>query len=133
MRRLNELGFELKDRFAKAGKILDDGDPTWVVPYDEEVGVGHIEVVYRYDPHDPDSVKAAAELASLSNRVVTDSKLGINLIEGGLSYNDEVHDIAGPRCLNYHIWMKKIKKAFDPNLVSESSFYTTPKQAIPAR
>ena len=103
-------------------------DPTWVVPVDADVGVGHIEVVYRYDPHDPDSVKAAAELASASNKLVTESKLGINLVEGGLSYMDEVHDIAGPKSLNYHVWMKKIKKAFDPNLVSESSWYTTPEE-----
>lgn len=128
MKRLNELGFELKDRFAKAGKILDDGDPTWVVPYEDDIGAGHIEVVYRYDPHDPDSVKAAAELASASTKLVTESKLGINLIEGGLSYCDEVHDIAGPKSLNYHIWMRRIKKAFDPSLVAESSWYTTPEK-----
>ena len=129
MKRLNELGFELKDRFAKAGKILDDGDPTWVVPYEDDIGAGHIEVVYRYDPHDPDSVKAAAELASASTKLVAESKLGINLIEGGLSYCDEVHNIAGPKSLNYHMWMKKIKKAFDPNLVGESSGYpAAPKE-----
>jgi glycolate oxidase len=126
VRRMNELGYELKDRLAKGGKILDDGDPTWVTVL-EEVG-GHMELPYRYDPHDPDSVKVAVELMSLANKLLIESKLGVGLFDGLYNYRDVINEMAGPECLNYPVWMRKIKKAFDPNLVAESSWYTTLKE-----
>ena len=128
LRRVEELGSELKEKYAKAGKLLDDGDPTWIQPYEAGSVGGHGEIPVRFDPCDPEAVKAAAELASVSNKLLLEQKLGTGLFEGGLDYRDEIHDSAGPKCLNYHIWMRKIKKTFDPNLVSESSFYTTPKE-----
>ena len=35
------------------------------------------------------------------------------------------HDLFGPRMNNYHLWARKLKKAFDPNGVSESTNYIT--------
>ena len=31
----------------------------------------------------------------------------------------------GPYCGNFHNWMRKIKKAFDPNTASDPSGYTS--------
>jgi hypothetical protein len=39
-----------------------------------------------------------------------------------------MHDMFGPSASNYHLWLRKIKKAFDPNGVSESSGYITAKE-----
>jgi hypothetical protein len=38
-------------------------------------------------------------------------------------WGDAAHDKWGPHVLNYHLWLRKFKKAFDPNGVSESAMY----------
>jgi hypothetical protein len=40
-------------------------------------------------------------------------------------WSDGLHDMYGPNACNYHLLLRKIKKAFDPNQVSESSNYIT--------
>jgi len=41
------------------------------------------------------------------------------------AWSDEVHDKFGPNACNYHLLLRKIKRAFDPNQASESSNYIT--------
>ncbi len=41
---------------------------------------------------------------------------------------DADHDMVGPKVNNYHLWLRKIKKAFDPNITSDPSWYITPKE-----
>jgi glycolate oxidase len=122
-----ELGMPLKEKLAKEGKLLDDGDSAPIYPYDENTVGMHMEQPVRYDPCDPEACKAALELGRWAIKAGVESNLTMGMFDGGMSYCDEVADIAGPKSLNYHIWIRKLKKAFDPNLVSESSFYTTPK------
>jgi len=43
-------------------------------------------------------------------------------------FRDARHEMFGPHMLNYHLWQRKLKKAFDPNNVSESTHYITPKE-----
>jgi hypothetical protein len=62
------------------------------------------------------------------NEAMLKKKLGIGALDGAFSYNNDIHDLFGPACMNYDHWMKKIKKAFDPNLVGEASFYIAPKE-----
>jgi hypothetical protein len=61
---------------------------------------------------------------------VVRENLALHLYEGAMRTDRrrETHDIAGPTCLNYHIWMRKLKKAFDPNLVADGYFYTRPEE-----
>jgi hypothetical protein len=40
---------------------------------------------------------------------------------------DELQDRFGPHYSNYHRWLRKMKKAFDPNGVAESTHYITAK------
>jgi len=42
-------------------------------------------------------------------------------------WSDKLHDMYGPHTMNYHRWLRQIKKTFDPNQASESSNYITPK------
>ena len=42
-------------------------------------------------------------------------------------FNDSQHDFFGPHTSNYTYWLRKIKKSFDPNGVSESSNHITAK------
>ncbi|MGA2959363.1 MAG: FAD-binding oxidoreductase [Thermodesulfobacteriota bacterium] len=128
LQKANELAYGLKDKFAKEGKILDDADSAWVTGYEDSAFGGHEELVVRYDPADPDSTRAAAEVMSLIDSLWLEKNIDIGAFAGcsHSSFEGSIHEIAGPKCLNYHIWMKKIKSAFDPNLVSESSFYVNP-------
>jgi len=41
---------------------------------------------------------------------------------------DQIHDIFGPPTSNYHLWLRKLKKAFDPNGASDSFGYITAKE-----
>ena len=133
VKKANEIGYELKDKLVKEGKILDDADPTWVTAYEENAIGYHEELVSRYDPTDLDSIRTAAQIISVSDRLWLEKNLDISSFGGCTSFEGELHEMAGPKCLNYHVWMRKIKKAFDPNLVSESSFYIRTKGEIPAR
>ena len=121
-----ELGTPLKEKLAKEGKLLDDGDSCPIHPYDDVIG-GHMEQPVRYDACDPEAIKAAAEFNEWAIKAGVEANLAIGMFDGW-AYRDQIHDIAGPKCLNYHLWMGKIRKAFDPNLVAESSWYTTPKE-----
>ena len=120
------MALPLKEKLAKEGKLLDDGDCCPIHPRNDAFSF-HMETPVRYDACDPEAIKAAAELGEWSIKAGLEANLAIGMFDG-IMLGDQVHDIAGPRCLNYHLWMRKIKKAFDPNLVSESSFYTTPKE-----
>jgi hypothetical protein len=35
----------------------------------------------------------------------------------------QVYEMVGPACYNYHTWMRKIKKSFDPNNVGDEARY----------
>lgn len=35
-------------------------------------------------------------------------------------------NVYGPTCGNYQVWMRRIKKAFDPNVASDPAFYIEP-------
>jgi glycolate oxidase len=128
----NELAYELKDKLAKEGKLLDDADPTWVIGYEDTPFGVHEELVVRYDPADPESIKAAGEYASLADKIWVEKNIDIGGFGGSNSFGGAAHEISGPKCLNYHIWMRKIKNAFDPNLVGEFSFYVRPEEENPA-
>jgi glycolate oxidase len=121
-------GCELKEEAAKQGAVLDDGDSTWVIPYNEYSVGSHCEVVYRYDPVDMESVKGAANLMRKANKLLLERKLGIAGLEGAFSYCNDIHDMFGPACMNYSDWMGRIKKAFDPRGAAEATFYITPEK-----
>jgi hypothetical protein len=44
-------------------------------------------------------------------------------------WGDRMHDMFGPSASNYHLWLRKVKKEFDPLGVSESSNYITAKES----
>jgi glycolate oxidase len=43
-------------------------------------------------------------------------------------WGDRLHDKWGPHLCNYHLWLRKIKKSFDPNGVSEPAMYISAKE-----
>jgi hypothetical protein len=79
---------------------------------------------------DAESIRGAAEIESILGKLWLEKNVDIASFGGAfglLAYEGKIHEMAGPQCLNYDIWMRKIKKVFDPNLLSESSYYIKPK------
>jgi hypothetical protein len=83
--------------------------------------MGHMDELYLSDPSDPASKQAAFELMQETTQVCIEKSLGCPQTVMG----DRGHDLFGPHMNNYHLWARKLKKAFDPNGVSESTNYIT--------
>jgi len=121
------------DNFIKdaqeSGKILNLGAETaWQCLYGD--GVGHSEAVIIYDPADRESSRAAAACEAKGNEMIARWHLGINALENALSYKESALKAAQPHLSHDFIkYIRRIKAAFDPNLLSESSFYVSGKDA----
>lgn len=117
-----KVGAELKKEAIKKGLLLDDrAENAWSVSY-ENTHFGHTEEIIHYDPAEPASYGAASEVLYKAFAEITDKALGIPFAAG----TNIVHEIFGPSAMNYHLWLRKIKKAFDPDMASESSGYILP-------
>ena len=122
-RHILENNLPLKQEYIKKGVIgNDEGEGAWVTSY-EHGQFYHCEIPTMYDQADPNSVKGTVEFMEKSNELDLVKHLGIPFfIEG-----DKYHDWYGPHCMNYHIWLRKIKKTFDPNATADSGFYISAK------
>jgi glycolate oxidase len=107
----------VKQRLINEGWVLDDGAGPFVQPV-EHGHCGHGELLLRYNANNPESIKAQGEVIGFANKTAIEGHFGVPGHALGTA-----HDEYGPYTSNYHIWLKKIKKTFDPNLVSESTHY----------
>ena len=118
-----KLGEQLKRKYIERGAIADDGgDLAWGGAY-QHCRFGHLEEIIMYDFQDPDSLKGADEYVEESAQATIDKSLGqpISIVRG-------MAEQFGPSSCDYHIWMKRIKKAFDPNITADPSFYIEPEE-----
>lgn len=123
-RHLIQNNIPLKKKYIKQGVIgNDEGEGTWVTSY-EHGHFYHCEMPTMYDQTSVKSVKGVVEYMEKSNEMDLVKHLGIPFfIEG-----DKMHDWYGPHCSNYHIWLRKIKEAFDPDNVADPGFYISSKK-----
>jgi glycolate oxidase len=118
---------EILDEACASGKVLATlPEVVWSVIYGSD-GCGHVEVVTQYDPADPGSVDKVAEMIGKADTKDPEWGYGINLLENALSYQEESLKAARPHAIDFVKWMKRIKRAFDPNNVAESAFYVSPE------
>ena len=118
-----KVGAELKKEYIQKGLILDDrAENAWAVPY-ENTHFGHTEEIIHYDPAEPDSYRAAGECLYNAFGASKDQALGTPFACG----TNLVHELFGPTAMNYHLWLRKIKKTFDPNTASDPSAYILPE------
>ena len=118
-----KLGEQLKRKYIEQGSIADDGgDLAWGGAY-QHCRFGHLEEIIMYDFQDPDSLKGADEYVEESAQATIEKSLGqpISIVRG-------MAEQFGPTSCDYHIWMKRIKKAFDPNTAADPSFYVGPEE-----
>jgi len=122
--RAERANIPLKQKYIEKGAIANDlGEGVWLTSY-EGGHYFHMESPTMFDQSDIKSVKGMAAYMDESNHQDLTKKLGAPFfIEG-----DHLHDEWGPHMMNYHIWLRKIKAAFDPNGIADSGFYITAKQ-----
>ncbi len=113
----------LKKKFIKTGAIANDfGEGAWVTSY-ESGHYFHMEVPTMFDQGDQHSVEGMAEFMDQSNRIDLVKHLGAPFFVEGSA----MHEMFGPKMHNYHLWLKKIKQAFDPDEIADSGYYISAK------
>ncbi len=114
-----KVGEKIKKKYIEKGAIVDDAaDNAWGGPY-EQGRFGHLEELFMYDPSDPESAKAAVEYIAEADEAVLKGSLGQPI--GALP--KQAVNVYGPACFNYQDWMRKLKRAFDPNIASDPISY----------
>ena len=111
---------EIKKDMIKNGYVWDDGGHflSWPI---EHGHLGHAEMLYHLTGVNPETIAAVKEFGSKQHEIAINTRYGVSQIAMG----DDRHNIYGPHACNYHLWLRKIKKTFDPNGLSESSEYIT--------
>jgi len=119
-----KMNIPLKKKYIKKGAIANDfGEGTWMTSY-ESGHYFHMEAPTMFDQTNEHSVKGMAEYMDQSNQLDLLKHLGAPFFVEG----NRMHELFGPHMSNYHIWLRKIKKAFDPNNIADSGFYILPKE-----
>jgi glycolate oxidase len=115
---------DVKQDLIKRGLSLDES----IYPFIQSIEHGHTghgEILVRYAPTSPESIAdVLGRISCEANKRAVEGHFGVP----HHVWSDELHDMFGPRTCNYHLLLRKIKKAFDPNQTSESSNYITAKQ-----
>jgi glycolate oxidase len=113
----------VKRELIKKGLSLEESTYPFVQSI-EHGHTGHGEILVRFAPANPDSIaNVQGALMREANKRAIEGHFGVP----HHVWSDELHDQYGPHTCNYHLLLRKIKKAFDPNQVSESSNYIIAK------
>jgi len=118
------MNVPLKKKYIQKSVIANDfGEGAWMTSY-ESGHYFHLEALTFFDQTDENSVNGMAEYMEKSNQLDLLKHLGAPFFVEG----NRMHELFGPHMSNYHIWLRKIKKAFDPNDISDSGFYISPNK-----
>lgn len=118
MSRYIQKGAKVKEGLIKKGVIHADSSAPFVQSI-EHGHCGHGELLIRLFLNNPESINAQKELSTKANQIAIKGHYGV----GHGVWGDLAHDMYGPHTSNYHLWLRKIKKTFDPNAASEAGNY----------
>jgi hypothetical protein len=113
---------KVKQKMINDKLIFDDGAPPFTQSI-EHGHYGHGELLIRYIPN-PSNWAGMMDFMAKANEIAIKQHFGVP----GHVFSDMQHDIYGPHVMNYHKWLRKIKKSFDPNGASEGSHHITVKE-----
>ena len=114
---------KLKAKLIAEGALFDDGTSPFIQSI-EHGHTGHGEILARISLKVKDPRKVQRVINMGSNEISIKEFFGVPQHV----WSDELHDMYGPHASNYHLWLRKIKKTFDPNNASESSNYISAKE-----
>ena len=114
---------EATSKYIEKGLIFDDGGDGG---YNTTIEYGHIgqnALGARYDPANSESRIAALEI------ILAFSKIGLDNYNYIIPAQTDaaVHEVIGPLLSNYHLWQRKVKGVFDPNITSDPTNYIDAK------
>ena len=108
-----------RNKWVEKGIIVDDGTlNNWAITY-EGSHFALFECGYQFSSIDSDSIKGYNEMMAEGFDLCYKTPFNLSWAVFGEAEMPRI----GPACNNHHLWMKKIKKAFDPNTVSDPSMY----------
>jgi glycolate oxidase len=113
---------KVKQKMIEDKLIFNDGAPPFTQAI-EHGHCGHGELLIRYIPN-PANWAGMMDFMAKANGIAINKHFGVP----GHVFSDMQHDVYGPHVMNYHKWLRKIKKAFDPNGASEGSHHITVKE-----
>jgi glycolate oxidase len=113
---------KIKLKYIDKGVIADDGGEASWGSFIEHGHFMHMETPTVYDVTKSESCKGMVDYMNECYERNLEDNLGIPFFVVG----DREHERWGPRCSNYHLWLRKIKEAFDPNNISDSGWYISP-------
>jgi glycolate dehydrogenase FAD-linked subunit len=112
---------EDKKDLIERGLVFRDNIDPFITSL-EQGQLTHSEVLLRWTPA-PDVAAATMEYVGKANANAVNGHYGLP----HHLFNDFQHDFFGPHTSNYTYWLRRIKKSFDPNGVSEASNHITAK------
>lgn len=116
---------KIKQKYIDQGWIFDDGADNAVGEPLEYGRYGRLEELVIGHGSDPVLMRKLYRVGKyLNDACIIEKHAGTPMT----IYGDEIQDQFGPVLGNYHIWLRKLKKALDPDLLSESGWYITPKE-----
>jgi len=121
---IDRLG-ELKKDLIEKGLILDD-ETTPFTQSCEHGHFGHAELLIRYRPNPETFRVLLEEFLPKANEIAISGHYGVP----AHVFGDKAHDLFGPSTSNYHLWLRRIKRALDPAGLSESSFYISATEEV---
>ncbi len=120
---IGKINKPIKQKYIDKKVIGDDrGEGMWITGY-EGGHMAHMEIPTIYEPSDPKSCQGYADYLDECNEADIKHSLGIPFFIVG----DRIHDYFGPSTSNYQNWLRKIKKALDPNGVADPGHYISAK------
>jgi glycolate oxidase len=119
----------IMEKYVQPGKEFIDHGPEGFWGWSTEGRHWWQENAYGFDGTDLESINASAEHNQTTLDLIANSKgkmggLGQALQRAVFGPN---LDVFGPRQSNVHLWIRKIKNAFDPNASSDHSMYISPE------
>jgi glycolate oxidase len=98
--------------------VYDDGVSPFTQSF-EHGHFGHGELLIRYMPNPVTFKVLTSEFLVQANETAIRDHYGVP----GHVFGDAAHDMYGPHCSNYHLWLRQIKRQFDSKGSSEGSYY----------
>jgi glycolate oxidase len=112
-----------KADFIKRGYVYAQSTDPPVMQLMEHGHGGHCEMLITGTVKTPEANKAMMDFMEISKKVAIEGHFGTGYVWG-----DKDHDLFGPPTSNYHLWLRKVKKTFDPNGLSEANSYISAKE-----
>ena len=113
---------KIKEKLIQDGVLFNDGASPFIQSI-EHGHTGHGEILARISSRVKDPAPILKQINFGSNEISIKEHFGVP----HHVWSDALHYMYGPSSSNYHLWLRKIKKAFDPNEASESSNYISAK------